>query len=71
MTEMPRVMAMGTRMSLMDVEHRQVCARTDATDEEIQAACPGFSTVRRDVGNELSPAVCDDDAERLHFVVTR
>ena len=63
----------------------QVCAEKDATDEEILEVCNrenpsgttnGWSDVVRTVdesnpfrtANKM-PIVCDDDPERLHFVV--
>lgn len=60
----------------------QVCAVKDATDKEIFAVCNkqnpsgtrgGWRTVVRtmkDLAIEKSlPMICDDDNERLHFIV--
>jgi hypothetical protein len=70
---------------LMLICHMQVCAVKDATDEEILEVCNrenpsgttnGWVRVIRSIGEDdemLSdgylPVECDDDADRLHFMV--
>lgn len=58
----------------------QVCAVKDATDEEILTVCNrenpagtsgGWAVVCRENGpwGEIAPVVCDDNPDRLHFIV--
>ncbi len=63
----------------------QACAESDATDKEILAVCNienpsgtsnGWSTVVRDNNLEdmdltpnCAPVACEDDPDRLHFLV--
>lgn len=64
--------------------HMQVCAVTDATDEEILAVCNalnpsgttnGWGTVHRVDSDWMggivrAPVVCADDRNRKHFLVS-
>lgn len=63
--------------SIVGICHMQVCAEVDATDDEILAVCnrenPAGTTrgwtsvVRSGTGG---PVVCQDDADRLHLLVS-
>lgn len=63
------------------IVHMQVCAVKDATDEEILAVCNrdnpagtshGWSTVCHaddEFWGKVGSVQCEDDAERMHFMV--
>lgn len=70
---------------MVNIFTMQVCAVKDATDKEIIEVCDkenpagttmGWTTVIREVdensifkGENKLPVVCDDDPDRLHFLV--
>lgn len=64
---------------IMALVYMQVCAVADAADEEILAVCNtqnpsgtsnGWARVVRSGEENLLPAVCGQDAGRMHFLVT-
>lgn len=70
-----------SKAGLYALAFMQVCAAKDATDEEILAVCnsenpagtsAGWTTVlRTPEGNfvGLAPVTCEDNPDRLHFIV--
>jgi hypothetical protein len=67
--------------AIMGICHMQVCACKDATDEEILATCNsenpsgtqnGWSVVCHaddEFWGKLAPVKCEDDPERIHYMV--
>lgn len=71
--------------SMVGICHMQVCAKSDATDEEILAVCNkenisgtrnGWALVIRDnyesnfwPADKMKPVPCQDDPTRTHFMV--
>ena len=65
---------------MIGICYMQVCAESDATDEEILEVCNrenpagtrnGWMTVARDneEDSRLRPVSCDDDPNRKHFII--
>lgn len=69
--------------AMVGICHMQVCAESDATDDEILSVCNsenpsgttnGWSSVCRDVKphrtfGDCAPKTCADDPKRTHFLV--
>jgi hypothetical protein len=65
--------------SVVGIFYMQVCVVSDATDEEILRVCNrdnpsgtthGWTTVIRSTDGNQAPVVCNQNSERIHFLVS-